>query len=94
MSTGLVYLFRQYGRLFHNTEEDPQGTRRIVWSQEHIFESIGPTAGNRVVEGICGAPIVTENGGVDGFFHQADASSRWCRSAALDPIIDEGWQLV
>jgi hypothetical protein len=76
------------------TENDPEGTLRIIWCAEFIFESVGPTAGGAVVDGICGAPIVTDEGGVAGFFHQADNNGRWCVCAALDPIIDEGWELV
>jgi hypothetical protein len=94
MTTGLVFLLRQYDRLFMCTENDPEGTLRIIWCAEFIFESVGPTAGGAVVDGICGAPIVTDEGGVAGFFHQADNNGRWCVCAALDPIIDEGWELV
>jgi hypothetical protein len=95
MSTGVVYLQRQYDRIYRDIEHDgSHGTRRAIWAFQYVFESFGPTVGNRVVEGVCGAPIVTDDGGVAGLFHQSDVTGRWSVCATLDPVIAEGWQMV
>lgn len=76
MTTGVVFLLRQYDRICERTDDDPlnevDGTRRIVWQPQFVFECVGPTTGKGIIDGICGAPIVTEAGGVAGFFHQAE----------------------
>lgn len=56
-----------------------------------MFNVFGATS-PKLVEGICGAPLVEDTGLVAGFFHLA--AGDWAECAALDDLVAEGWQVV
>ena len=100
MSTGLIFLFLRGVRL-HKADR-PGGPMPVPvpvhiafpeWNEESLFQTLGPNGGN-LRDGICGAPIVEDegNGGVAGFFQLG--SREWCLSPVLDEIMDRGWAVL
>ena len=45
-------------------------------------------------EGICGSPIVTEEGEVGGFFQSLSPDKVFVYAAPLDGLIKLGWEVV
>ncbi len=93
MSTGLVSLLSE-GTADYKPER-PAGHPEISFSElkiDTISRMFGAT-NNRMVAGMCGAPIVgCETGDVQGFFHLGNGCHARC--ATLDDLIAEGWALV
>ena len=96
MSTGLIFLFLRGVRL-HKADRPggpvPVQIEFSEWNEESLFQTLGPSGGN-LRDGICGAPIVEDEGigGVLGFFQLG--SVEWCLSPVLDEIIDRGWAVL
>ncbi|MCJ1227536.1 hypothetical protein MMC12_004192 [Toensbergia leucococca] len=97
-STGLVSL-RAIGTMWHvpsrgRGSDDPLG--RIQYAEfvrEIVFENTGPT-GEVAGDGLCGAPIVWDDGdhgGVAGFYQVGNSTYSLC--AVLDKLMDAGWSL-
>ena len=92
MSTGMVFL--QLVGMGLSCPPRPDGHPKMPvhkWSALDVLEIHGAT-NERLVDGMCGAPLVRPDGGVAGFFHlaQGDYAITWC----LDDLVAEGWQLV
>lgn len=94
MSTGLVY-FQLRGERFLvplDLQGVPLTYRDLI--EESIMYAHAPGGGN-VMDGLCGAPIVStdpDTAGVLGFFHLQ--AGKICLVAVLNELIDRGWQLV
>lgn len=93
MSTGIIFLMVNGIRSM--PPPNPPGHCEKIdftsWRHELAFESIGPTGG-KVKEGLCGAPIVNDDGGVAGFFYLTNG--RQSLSPILDNLINQGWAIV
>ena len=96
MATGLVFL-RLVGVRMRRAQRPPGVVISFAeFLVENIMEFIGP-AGGRVRDGVCGAPIVVDDGqdgGVVGFFQLGAQDSDWALSPCLDDLLDRDWALV
>lgn len=93
MSSGLVSLHCNGVALFKPVR--PPGHPEISFSQWKAFNisQVFGAVNDRMVDGMCGAPIVgCDTGDVLGFFHLGNGS--YARSATLDDLIAEGWAVV
>lgn len=95
MSTGRVDLCAR-GRSWYNPT--PTGSISLpvayqVWCVETAFSLFG-TIGAQVKEGVCGAPIVDEDGPVGGLSMLVDEAGMWAHTPALDFLISSGWSVV
>ncbi|MCJ1347970.1 hypothetical protein MMC31_006200 [Peltigera leucophlebia] len=93
MSSGLVSLLSEGTALFK--PERPPGHPDIPFSRwrSNILAQVFGAVNNRMVDGMCGAPIVgCDTGHVQGFFHLG--SGYYSRCATLDDLITEGWAMV
>lgn len=93
MSSGLVSLLCEGVQRYK--PERPPGHPKISmsdWQSFHITQIFG-AVNDRMVDGMCGAPIVgCETGHVLGFFHLGSGCHARC--ATLDDLIAEGWAMV
>ncbi|MCJ1345778.1 hypothetical protein MMC31_003987 [Peltigera leucophlebia] len=93
MSTGLITMLFRGSAM--ETPLRPLGHPPIPvlhWQRYSIMEIFG-ASNPKLIEGLCGAPIVeVDSGNVAGFFHLAAGDYAQC--AALDDLIAEGWVLV
>lgn len=93
MSSGLVSLLFEGVVLYE--PERPPGHPKIrfsEWTSDIIAQVFG-AMNNRMVDGMCGAPIVCcDTGQVQGFFHLG--SGYYARCSTLDNLVAEGWALV
>ncbi|KAE8349273.1 hypothetical protein BDV28DRAFT_152044 [Aspergillus coremiiformis] len=96
MATGLVFL-RVAGVRIRPAKRPPGvQTPFLDFKADNIMDYIGPVGGP-IREGVCGAPIVVDDGqdgGVVGFFQFGESNSSWALSPCLDDLIDRGWDLV
>lgn len=93
MSSGFVSLLTYASAFFE--PERPHGHPAIEFGQWEAYSvnAVFGIVNDAIADGMCGAPIVEcETGGVAGFFHMSDGFN--CRSAHLDDLIAEGWQLA
>lgn len=63
------------------------------WKVETAYSLFG-TIGDSIKEGICGAPVVDQEGRVAGMFSFADQSGMWAHKAGLDFLSHSGWSLI
>ena len=63
------------------------------WRVEITYSLFG-TIGASIKEGICGAPLVDQEGRVAGKFSSVDQSGMWAHTTGLDFFIDSGWSLI
>lgn len=95
MSTGRVDLCAR-GRSWYNPTPTSSISLPVAykdWRIETAFSLFG-TIGAQVKEGICGAPIVDEDGRVGGLFVLVDEAGLWAHTLALDFFMHSGWSLV
>lgn len=60
------------------------------WKIDLHFSAFGAN----VQDGICGAPLVDENGRVAGMFRSVDDTGIFASTASMDLLIREGWTVV
>ncbi|KAF8455529.1 hypothetical protein BGX38DRAFT_1167345 [Terfezia claveryi] len=90
-STGVVDCVARSRSLFrpaNNLQDYPVLYRE--WQIYTVFSTFGVT-GSTVVEGICGAPLVDEEGNVGGFFRFSDKSGTFTFSPPTDFLSFMGW---
>ena len=63
------------------------------WTVELAYSLFG-AIGASIKEGICGAPVVDDEGRVAGMFSLVDMSGMWAHTTALDFLSHSGWSLV
>ncbi|KAI4135290.1 MAG: hypothetical protein LQ347_000808 [Umbilicaria vellea] len=63
------------------------------WRIETAYSLFG-SIGASVKEGICGAPVVDQEGRVAGMFSLVDQSGLWAHTAGLDFFSNSGWSLI
>lgn len=76
----------------------PEGIQSIPipyrdWKVETAYSLFG-TIGVSIKEGICGAPVVDQEGRVAGMFSLVDQSGMWAHTARLDFLSNSGWSLI
>ncbi|KAL9124070.1 MAG: hypothetical protein Q9217_006566 [Psora testacea] len=91
MSTGCIDLMAS--TLSHSRPLTLTGVPYQSWLVETGFSAYGMT-NPRLMEGICGTPIIDDNGTVPGFFSWINAAGTEAYSADLDLIIQEGFAVV
>ncbi|PLN85034.1 hypothetical protein BDW42DRAFT_18441 [Aspergillus taichungensis] len=95
MTTGLAFM-RVVGVRMRDAQRLPGVAIPCTdFMVENILEFIAP-AGGRIRDGVCGAPIVVDDGqdgGVVGFFQLEAQDSDWALSPCLDDLLDRGWVL-
>lgn len=96
ISTGRIDLMARGRTLNHRIPEAPQGSVPIEypeWDISTVYSVFGPMGG-AVQDGVCGAPVVDEEGRVAGFFRSVDESGIWAATASLGVLIHQGWSIV
>lgn len=98
ISTGRIDLMAR-GRTFnrHNFEAPPPGSlpiKYLEWDISTVYSAFGPMGGDMIQDGVCGAPVVDEQGRVAGFFRRVDGSGIWAATASLGFLIDQGWSIL
>ena len=76
----------------------PEGVETIPipyqeWKVENVYSLFG-TIGASVKEGICGAPVIDQEGRVAGMFSLVDQSGMLAHTVALDSFSNSGWIVV
>lgn len=93
MSTGLVTLYYEARSLEQPMR--PQGQPPIPvanWRRYNVSRIFGAMSGE-LMDGLCGAPIVSvDDGALGGFFHLATGD--FAQSAMLEDLVAEGWGVV
>ncbi|MCJ1239519.1 hypothetical protein MMC14_007515 [Varicellaria rhodocarpa] len=93
MSTGLVMLQSQ-GKIMKKPPQ-PSGhppTPFTRWRVRNVFRFSG-TSNSELLGGLCGAPYVgIGSGDVAGFHHLGGGD--WASCAAVDDLVEEGWDVV
>jgi len=95
MSTGRIDLCaRSLGALYPDKDSQPEDKIPYKnWKIELRFSAFGILGAN-VQDGICGAPLVDENGRVAGMFRFVDDAGMFASTASMDLLIREGWAVV
>lgn len=94
ISTGIVFLQLKGERIMVPKRATGVQLQFTELLEEHIFYAHGPSGGI-AQDGLCGAPMVTEDpdlAGVVGFFHMSNGEQ--CFAAVLDDLIDRGWDIA
>ena len=97
ISAGRVDLIVR-GRTFnhHHILEAPPGSlpnKNLEWDISTVYSAFGPMGG-MIQDGVCGAPVVDEDGRVAGFFRFVNGSGIWAATASLGFVIDQGWSIL
>ncbi len=95
MSTGRIDLCaRSLGALYPDKGSQPEDKIPYKnWKIDLRFSAFGILGAN-VQDGICGAPLVDENGRVAGMFRSVDDAGMFASTASMDLLIREGWAVV
>ncbi|PVH89556.1 hypothetical protein DL98DRAFT_579347 [Cadophora sp. DSE1049] len=98
MSTGVVQMMcigvsASLSEILPEYASVPHQSFRTDEAISNIFQGIGALGSEDLIDGMCGAPIVSvDTGGVAGFFRMAGAGGL-CYAPTLDRLIEEGWKM-
>ena len=94
MSTGRIDLCaRSLGAWNPKKNSQPIKISYQNWRIDLHFSAFGVLGAN-VQDGVCGAPVVDQNGRVAGMVRSVDDAGLFASTASMDLLIEDGWAVV